>query len=77
MQDFEQRAAAARGGELDDRDREAIVEALLLCVQMLAPLAPHLAEELWATAGMDSLVSTEPWNGAAFEAEPARSADAT
>ena len=77
VQDFEQRAATARGGELDDQDREAIVEALLLLVQMLAPLAPHLAEELWATAGMDSLVSTEPWSGAAFEAEPVRSADAT
>jgi leucyl-tRNA synthetase len=77
LRDFEERAAAARGGELDERDREAIVEALLLLVQMLAPLAPHLAEELWATAGMDSLVSTERWGGAAFAEEPARSADAT
>jgi leucyl-tRNA synthetase len=66
LQDFEERAAAARGGELEDADREALVAALLLLVQMLAPLAPHLAEELWATAGMDSLVSTEPWHGEPF-----------
>jgi leucyl-tRNA synthetase len=60
IQDFEQRAVERRG-ELEDADREAIVAALLQLVQMLAPLTPHIAEELWSTAGCDTLVSLAPW----------------
>ena len=51
IQDFEQRALEQRGGELEPADREAIVAALLLLVQLLAPLTPHIAEELWSLAG--------------------------
>jgi leucyl-tRNA synthetase len=61
IQDFEQRALDQRGGELQPADREAIVAALLLLVQMLAPLTPHIAEELWSLAGNSSLVSNAPW----------------
>jgi leucyl-tRNA synthetase len=61
IQDFEQRALEQRGGELEPADREAIVAALLLLVQMLAPLTPHIAEELWSLAGHTSLVSNAPW----------------
>jgi leucyl-tRNA synthetase len=60
IEDFEQRAIAARG-ELDQRDREAVALGLHLLVQALAPLTPHIAEELWALAGHDTLVSLEPW----------------
>jgi leucyl-tRNA synthetase len=60
IQDFEQRAVERRG-ELEDADREAIVAALLQLVQMLAPLTPHIAEELWSAAGRETLVSLEPW----------------
>ncbi len=63
IQDFEQRAQR-RGdgdGELSERDREAVVAALLLLVQMLAPLTPHIAEELWSLAGNDTLVGAAPW----------------
>ncbi len=61
IQDFEQRALERRGGELEPADREAIVAALLLLVQMLTPLTPHIAEELWSLAGHTSLVSNAPW----------------
>ncbi len=61
IQDFEQRALERRGGELEPADREAIVAALLLLVQILAPLTPHIAEELWSLAGNSSLVSEAPW----------------
>ncbi len=61
--DFEQRALRQRGGELEPADREAIVAALLLLTQLLAPLTPHIAEELWSLAGHTTLVSDAPWPG--------------
>jgi leucyl-tRNA synthetase len=61
IQDFEQRALERPGGELEAADREAIVAALLLLVRLLAPLTPHIAEELWSLAGNSSLVSNAPW----------------
>lgn len=36
-------------------------------VRLLAPLAPHIAEEMWARLGHDDLVSLAPWP----EADPA------
>jgi leucyl-tRNA synthetase len=60
IQDFEQRAVEQRG-ELEAADREAIVAALLQLVQMLAPLTPHIAEELWSIARRETLVSLAPW----------------
>jgi leucyl-tRNA synthetase len=63
IQDFEQRALEGNGdgGELSERDREAVVAALLLLVQILAPLTPHIAEELWSLAGNGAMVATTPW----------------
>ncbi len=61
IQDFEQRALEHRGGELEQADREAIVAALSLLTQLLAPLTPHIAEELWSLAGNTTLVSNAPW----------------
>jgi leucyl-tRNA synthetase len=60
IQDFEQRALQRRG-ELEPADRDAIVAALLLLTQLLAPLTPHIAEELWSLAGRPAPVSTAPW----------------
>ena len=60
IEDFEQRALERRG-ELDNHDREAIVAALLVLLQLLNPLTPHITEELWALAGHDALLSAEPW----------------
>ncbi len=71
IQDFEQRALEQRGGELEPADREAIVAALLLQVQLLAPLTPHIAEELWSLGGNTSLVSTAPWPTVRRRAGPA------
>jgi leucyl-tRNA synthetase len=61
IQDFEQRAAEGREG-LRAQDSEAIAAALLLLVQMLAPLTPHIAEELWSLAGNDgALLADSEW----------------
>ncbi len=60
IQDFERRAGG-ENGELAERDREAVAAALLLLVQALAPFVPHLAEELWAAAGNETLLAETPW----------------
>lgn len=60
IQDFEQRATKARG-EPDEEDYVAIVFSLRVLIQLLAPLAPHIAEELWTLAGNETLVSLEAW----------------
>jgi leucyl-tRNA synthetase len=43
---FESRVLAKRG-ELSEDDHRALLDALGLLIAMLAPLAPHIAEELW------------------------------
>jgi leucyl-tRNA synthetase len=67
IQDFESRQLER--DELDARDREAIVAALLTLVRLLAPLAPHVAEELWAAAGNATLISEASWPSSAGEAD--------
>jgi leucyl-tRNA synthetase len=59
IRDFESRALEHR--ELDAHDREAIVAALLLLTRLLAPLTPHIAEELWSVSGNATLVSEAVW----------------
>lgn len=61
IEDFERRTLERRHGDLEDEDREALVAALLLLAQVLAPIAPHIAEELWSLAGHDTLVSSALW----------------
>ena len=60
IQDFESRAAERRG-ELEALDCEAIVAALLELTRLLAPLTPHIAEELWTTAGNTTPVNDAGW----------------
>jgi leucyl-tRNA synthetase len=59
IEDFEARVAARRDPTAEDRD--AVVYALCLLVRMLAPVAPHLAEELWARSGAEGLVAEAGW----------------
>jgi leucyl-tRNA synthetase len=60
IEDFEQRARL-EDGSLSEADERALAWALLRLVRVIAPLAPHLAEELWATAGKPPFVCSSPW----------------
>ena len=60
IQDFEERASERRE-QLRAKDSESVAAALLLLVQMLAPLTPHIAEELWSLAGNATLLANNPW----------------
>lgn len=44
-----------------DAERLALSEAVENLVLLLAPFAPHLAEELWERLGHSNFVSTHPW----------------
>jgi leucyl-tRNA synthetase len=70
IQEFEQRALERRGG-LEAQDCEAIVATLLVLVRLLAPLTPHIAEELWSAAGGSGLVCAAAWPHPRADAEVA------
>lgn len=59
IQDFESRVLER--GEIEALDREAILAALLLLARLLAPLTPHIAEELRSAAGNTVLVCDAGW----------------
>jgi len=44
-----------------DSDRAALAETLDIFVRLIAPMTPHLAEELWTLLGRDGLVADAPW----------------
>jgi leucyl-tRNA synthetase len=52
VQDFEKRVVKRRGG-LSRADAEALADALLLLLRVLAPFAPHFAEGLLIAAGRE------------------------
>jgi len=60
VKDFEKRVIKARG-ELSEVDEDALAIALLQVVELLAPIAPHMAEELWRRAGREGFVCQAPW----------------
>ncbi|HEX4562809.1 MAG TPA: class I tRNA ligase family protein [Solirubrobacteraceae bacterium] len=62
IRDFEKRVKARRQ-TLGREDSEALIEALAVLVRLLAPLAPHLAEELWIALGNRVLDRQLPWPG--------------
>jgi leucyl-tRNA synthetase len=62
IKDFEKRVAA-RDGQLGTANGEALLGALTLLAQLLGPLAPHVAEELWIALGGEELGPQMPWPG--------------
>jgi leucyl-tRNA synthetase len=60
VRDFERRVLRQQDS-LTPSDSHALQRALLDAVIMLAPLAPHIAEELWAAAGQEGLVCNAAW----------------
>jgi leucyl-tRNA synthetase len=62
IKDFEKRVIS-RQGALSVADRDALVEALTVLAQLLGPLAPHLAEELWIAFGHEEHGAQTPWPG--------------
>jgi leucyl-tRNA synthetase len=65
IKDYEKRVLA-RQGELGAADIEALLAALLVLLQLLAPFVPHLAEELRIAFGYDDDAQV-PWPGVSFE----------
>jgi leucyl-tRNA synthetase len=61
IKDFEKRVLA-RGEDLSAADHDALMGALRVLAQLLAPLAPHIAEELWIAFGADGDAQM-PWPG--------------
>jgi leucyl-tRNA synthetase len=66
IKDFEKRVLA-RESALAGPNRDALLEALGVLVQMLGPLAPHMAEELWIALGHEEHGAQTPWPGVTFE----------
>jgi leucyl-tRNA synthetase len=64
IKDFEKRVIA-RQGQLGSADSEALIDALTLLTQLLAPFVPHLAEELRIAFGHDD--ANTPWPGVSFQ----------
>ena len=73
IKDYESRVLARRE-ELSREDSEALIAALALLAQMLAPFAPHIGEELWVASGQGTPGVDPPWPGELPEAlnEPER-----
>jgi leucyl-tRNA synthetase len=66
IRDFEKRVLA-RDGRLGRANGEALIDALTLLAQLLGPLTPHLAEELWIAFGNDEHGAQTPWPGVSFQ----------
>jgi leucyl-tRNA synthetase len=62
IKDFEKRVLA-RESELGPVNTDALLQALSVLAQMLGPLAPHLAEELWISFGQEEHSAQTPWPG--------------
>jgi leucyl-tRNA synthetase len=60
IRDFERRVLRS-SESMSASDTAALQGALLDAVRMLAPLAPHVCEELWAAADQPGLVASAPW----------------
>ena len=66
IKDFEKKVLA-REHLLGPANLDALLEALATLAQLLGPLAPHLAEELWIALGRDEHGAQTPWPGVSFE----------
>ncbi|MCW3029606.1 MAG: tRNA synthetase class, partial [Solirubrobacterales bacterium] len=65
IKDFEKRVLD-RDGQLGKANSEALISALTLLAQLLGPLTPHIAEELWIAFGNDGHGAQTPWPGVSF-----------
>jgi leucyl-tRNA synthetase len=65
IKDFEKRVLES-DGRLGRANGEALVNALTLLAQLLGPLAPHIAEELWIAFGQHEHGAQTPWPGVSF-----------
>ena len=45
----------------DEKDAEAISEALHILIRVIEPMVPHLAEECWSLIGKTKSITAEPW----------------
>jgi leucyl-tRNA synthetase len=50
--------------EATDPDADVFERGLVTAAKLLAPVAPHVGEELWQTLGHDELVAEAEWPGA-------------
>ena len=66
IKDFEKRVLA-REERLGRADSDALLQALSTLAQLLGPLAPHVAEELWLALGNDEHGAQTPWPGVSLE----------
>jgi leucyl-tRNA synthetase len=66
IKDFEKRVLA-RSPELGPANLQALLEALTVHAQLLAPFAPHLAEELWIAFGGEEHGAQTPWPGVSLQ----------
>jgi leucyl-tRNA synthetase len=48
-------------GNSFEKEESISLSAFAIYLQLLAPVAPHIAEELWATLGLKGSVHTEKW----------------
>ncbi|HEY3828257.1 MAG TPA: class I tRNA ligase family protein [Solirubrobacteraceae bacterium] len=60
IKDFEKRVLA-RSGALCREDHAALLDALALMATVLAPFAPHIAQELLLASGRDGSEADPPW----------------
>jgi leucyl-tRNA synthetase len=60
IEDFERRTTP-EAGDLSAEDAAAVRSALSLLIALLAPIAPHLCDELWARTGGDGAIGEAPW----------------
>jgi leucyl-tRNA synthetase len=67
IRDFEKRVKA-RQERLSRADSDALLQALEVLAQLLGPLAPHLAEELWIALGNELEHPQMPWPGVSLVA---------
>jgi len=65
IKDFEKRVLA-RQPELSRANSDALIAALGVLAQVLGPLAPHLAEELWIDIGHEQSDAQTPWPVVSF-----------
>ncbi|MBA3808382.1 MAG: class I tRNA ligase family protein [Solirubrobacterales bacterium] len=62
IKDFDKRVIA-RDETLSRANFDALFDALAVLAQMLGPLAPHIAEELWISLGREEHGAQTPWPG--------------